>query len=167
MTSSSLCEPYRRIHPSDLTDVKDHLQEMQEAGVIRPSKSPFASPIVIVRKKDVHRLQETEFTHNPWRIPHSLYLKTHVHRERVCGTDTSMAMLIPNFLSRYVRRMRVPRVQRASEHRPGPKHKRCSIIIDLLSTNLFYLASCFSGDRWEQKEAYPICHKSQIVSADF
>ena len=44
--------PYRRIHPSDLTEVKDHLQELQEAGVIRPSKSPFASPIVIVRKKD-------------------------------------------------------------------------------------------------------------------
>lgn len=44
--------PYRRISPNDYAEVKEHLQELQEAGVIRPSKSPFASPIVIVRKKD-------------------------------------------------------------------------------------------------------------------
>ena len=44
--------PYRRIHPKDFNEVRDHLQELQDAGVIKPSKSPFASPIVIVRKKD-------------------------------------------------------------------------------------------------------------------
>lgn len=44
--------PYRRIRPNDYGEVKEHIQELQDAGVIRPSKSPFASPIVIVRKKD-------------------------------------------------------------------------------------------------------------------
>ena len=44
--------PYRRIPPSDFSEVKDHLKELQAAGIIKPSKSPFASPIVIVRKKD-------------------------------------------------------------------------------------------------------------------
>ena len=44
--------PYRRISPSDFSEVKDHLKELQAAEIIKPSKSPFASPIVIVRKKD-------------------------------------------------------------------------------------------------------------------
>lgn len=44
--------PYRRISPTDFSEVKDHLKELQAAGIIVPSKSPFASPIVIVRKKD-------------------------------------------------------------------------------------------------------------------
>ena len=44
--------PYRRISPSDFKEVQEHLKELQSAGIIRPSKSPFASPIVVVRKKD-------------------------------------------------------------------------------------------------------------------
>ena len=32
--------------------VKEHVQKMLEAGVIEPSQSPWASPIVIVDKKD-------------------------------------------------------------------------------------------------------------------
>ncbi len=45
-------ERYRRIPPSLHQEVRDHLQEMLRCGVIRPSKSPFAAPIVLVRKKD-------------------------------------------------------------------------------------------------------------------
>ena len=33
-------------------EVARHLQQMQENGVIQPSSSPWASPIVLVRKKD-------------------------------------------------------------------------------------------------------------------
>ncbi|XP_077384383.1 uncharacterized protein LOC144023007 [Festucalex cinctus] len=44
--------PYRRIPPSQWQDVRKLLTEMETAGVIRPSKSPFASPVVIVTKKD-------------------------------------------------------------------------------------------------------------------
>lgn len=42
----------RPIHLQDIDAVRKHLQELLEAGVIRESESPFASPIVVVRKKD-------------------------------------------------------------------------------------------------------------------
>ena len=45
-------EPYRRIPPALIQEVREHLNEMLEVGAIRPSKSPFSSNVVIVRKKD-------------------------------------------------------------------------------------------------------------------
>ncbi|XP_073670179.1 uncharacterized protein [Paramisgurnus dabryanus] len=42
----------RPIHPHDLAAVRRHLQGLKESGVIRESESPFASPIVVVRKKN-------------------------------------------------------------------------------------------------------------------
>ena len=45
-------EPARRIPPALFQEVKEHLQEMMEAGAIRPSHSPYSSNVVIVRKKD-------------------------------------------------------------------------------------------------------------------
>lgn len=42
----------RPIHPHDMEAVRKHLQELLDSGVIRESESPFASPIVVVRKKD-------------------------------------------------------------------------------------------------------------------
>lgn len=44
--------PYRKIPPSQWQEVRDLLTEMEAAGVIRQSKSPYASPVVIVTKKD-------------------------------------------------------------------------------------------------------------------
>ena len=41
-----------RIPPSQYEAVKQHLQEMLGLGVIRPSKSPFSSNIVLVKKRD-------------------------------------------------------------------------------------------------------------------
>ena len=45
-------ECYRRIPPHLYEEVKAHLQEMVEVGAIRKSFSPWASAVVLVRKKD-------------------------------------------------------------------------------------------------------------------
>ncbi len=45
-------EPYRRIPPAMFEEVRQHLKEMIEADAIRPSQSPYASNVVLVRKKD-------------------------------------------------------------------------------------------------------------------
>ncbi|XP_029350188.1 uncharacterized protein LOC115036194 [Echeneis naucrates] len=45
-------ERSRRIAPGDIEDVRCHLQELLAAGIIQESRSPYASPIVIVRKKN-------------------------------------------------------------------------------------------------------------------
>ena len=45
-------ERYRRIPPHLFEEVKQHLQEMVEVGAIRKSFSPWASAVVLVRKKD-------------------------------------------------------------------------------------------------------------------
>jgi hypothetical protein len=43
---------YRRIPPGMFKEVRDHLQQLLEAGVIWKSKSPFSSNVVLVRKKN-------------------------------------------------------------------------------------------------------------------
>lgn len=43
---------YRRIPPSEYEAVKSHINQLLESQVIRESCSPYASPIVLVRKKD-------------------------------------------------------------------------------------------------------------------
>ena len=45
-------ERYRRILPNLFDEVKNHLKEMIEVGAIRKSNSPWASAVVLVRKKD-------------------------------------------------------------------------------------------------------------------
>ena len=45
-------EPYRRIPPALLQEVRKHLNEMLEIVAVRESKSPFSSNVVILRKKD-------------------------------------------------------------------------------------------------------------------
>uniref|UniRef100_A0A3B3H3G3 Gypsy retrotransposon integrase-like protein 1 n=1 Tax=Oryzias latipes TaxID=8090 RepID=A0A3B3H3G3_ORYLA len=43
---------HRRIPPSEYEAVKDHINQLLASGVIRESNSPYASPIVLARKKD-------------------------------------------------------------------------------------------------------------------
>ena len=45
-------ECYRRIPPNLFEEVKNHLKEMIQVGAIRCSSSPWASAVVLVRKKD-------------------------------------------------------------------------------------------------------------------
>ena len=44
-------ERSRPIAARDLEDAHTHIQELLDADIIRPSNSPYASPIVLVRKK--------------------------------------------------------------------------------------------------------------------
>ena len=44
--------PYCRIPPHLVDEVKNHLKEMTEVGAIRKSNSPWASAVVLVRKRD-------------------------------------------------------------------------------------------------------------------
>ena len=44
--------PHRRIPPNQLDEVKRHIQKLLNQGIIRKSNSPYASAVVIVRKKD-------------------------------------------------------------------------------------------------------------------
>ena len=43
-------EPYRRIPPAMFEEVRQHIKEMLDAGVIRESESPYSSNIVLIRK---------------------------------------------------------------------------------------------------------------------
>lgn len=45
-------ERSRRLAPADIEDVRRHIQELLAAGIIKESRSPYASPIVIARKKN-------------------------------------------------------------------------------------------------------------------
>lgn len=44
--------PYRRITPNQVAEVKQLLQDLLDRQIIRRSSSPYASPIVLVRKKN-------------------------------------------------------------------------------------------------------------------
>ena len=51
-TGPPICQPLRRI-PESLKPVVEHeVHKMLQQGVVRPSTSPWSSPVVMVRKKD-------------------------------------------------------------------------------------------------------------------
>ena len=47
-----ISQPYIRIHPNVIQEVKDLISRLLKQGIIEHSVSPYASPIVLVRKKD-------------------------------------------------------------------------------------------------------------------
>ena len=55
---------YRRIPPNQFQEVKKHLEEMLRVGAIQKSISPWASPVVLIRKKD----GTLRFCINLWKL---------------------------------------------------------------------------------------------------
>ena len=51
-TARPIRQPVRRISPHHREEVKTLLEQMLAKGVVEPSSSPWASPVVLVRKKD-------------------------------------------------------------------------------------------------------------------
>ncbi|KAJ8345313.1 hypothetical protein SKAU_G00295060 [Synaphobranchus kaupii] len=45
-------ERSRRLAPADIDDVRRHLQGLLAAGILKESRSPYASPIVVARKRN-------------------------------------------------------------------------------------------------------------------
>ena len=50
--SSPPSRPTIRLSATELDELKKQLVELEAAGFIRPSKSPFGAPILFVKKKD-------------------------------------------------------------------------------------------------------------------
>ena len=45
-------EPYGRVPPGQLEEFRDAISDLLDTGVISKSKSPYASPVVLVKKRD-------------------------------------------------------------------------------------------------------------------
>ncbi|MCO6420078.1 hypothetical protein JYK14_28590, partial [Siccirubricoccus sp. KC 17139] len=41
-----------RLAPSEMQELSNQLQELQDKGFIRPSHSPWGAPVLFVKKKD-------------------------------------------------------------------------------------------------------------------
>ena len=79
-------ERFRRIPPPQLDEVREHLKLMLDAGVIRPSNSPWCNAVVLVRKKDGSLRFCIDF-----RKLNSLTVKDSHPLPRICETLESLA----------------------------------------------------------------------------
>ena len=79
-------ERFCRIPPPQLDEVHAHLKMMLDAGVIRPSNSPWCNAVVLVRKKDGSLCSCIDF-----RRLNSLTVKDYHPLPRICETLESLA----------------------------------------------------------------------------
>ena len=79
-------ERFRRIPPPQLDKVREHLKLMLDAGVIRPSNSPWCNAVVLVRKKGRSLCFCIDF-----RKLNSLTVKDSHPLPRICETLESLA----------------------------------------------------------------------------
>ena len=79
-------ERFRWIPPPQLDEVREHLKLMLDAGVVRPSKSPWCNAVVLVQKKD----RSLRFCIDFRRL-NVLTVKDSHPLPRICGTLESLA----------------------------------------------------------------------------
>ena len=79
-------ERFCQIPPPQLDEVRAHLKMMLDAGVIRPSNSPWCNAVVLVRKKDVSLHFRIDF-----QKLNSLTVKDSHPLPRICETLESLA----------------------------------------------------------------------------
>ena len=79
-------EHFCRIPPPQLDEVREHLMLMLDAGVIRPSNSPWCNAVVLVRKKDGSLCFRIDF-----RKLNSLTVKDSHLLPHICETLESLA----------------------------------------------------------------------------
>ena len=84
--ASPFKQRFRRIPPPQLNEVRAHLKMMLDAGVIRPSNSPWCNAVVLVRKKD----RSLRFCIDFRRL-NSLTVKDSHPLPRICETLESLA----------------------------------------------------------------------------
>ncbi len=71
-------ERSRRLPPADLEDVRQHLEKLKGAEIIAESRSPYASPIVVVRKKNGQIRMCVDYrTLKSTYCPRPIYCPTH------------------------------------------------------------------------------------------
>ena len=64
---------HRRIHPNQLADVKQHLQDLLDKGVNRLSQNNYASPIVLVQKKNSALCMCVDYRQLNVKVKHDAY----------------------------------------------------------------------------------------------
>ena len=79
-------ERFQRILPPQLDEVREHLKLMLDAGVVRPSNSPWCNAVVLVRKKDGSLRFCIDF-----RRLNALTVKDSHPLPRICETLESLA----------------------------------------------------------------------------
>ena len=47
-----VAQTFRRLPPNQYVQVKEHIRDLLKKGIIKESSSPYASPVVVVKKKD-------------------------------------------------------------------------------------------------------------------
>ena len=77
-------ERFHRIPPPQLDEVREHLKLMLDAGVVRPSNSPWCNAVVLVRKKDGS-------LHIDFRRLNALTVKDSHSLPHICETLESLA----------------------------------------------------------------------------
>ena len=79
-------ERFCQIPPPQVEEVRSHLKLMLDAGVVRPSNSPWCNAVILVRKKDGSLRFCIDF-----RRPNSLMVKDSHPLPRICETLESLA----------------------------------------------------------------------------